>query len=106
MMADLRANPPREIQGSPVIEVLDYQSLTGTHPVTGASRKLDFPKSNVLQFVTADGTKVSARPSGTEPKIKFYFSVQAPMPEKSMYDQVYAYLGKKIDGIIAEMDLK
>lgn len=106
MMADLRANPPAEIQGSPVTEVLDYQSLTGTNPATGVSRKLDFPKSNVLQFVTADGSKVSARPSGTEPKIKFYFSVQAPMPEKTQFDAVYAFLGKKIDGIIEEMGLK
>jgi phosphoglucomutase len=67
---------------------------------------LDFPKSNVLQFITADGTKVSARPSGTEPKIKFYFSVKAPMASKADFDTVYDQLGKKIEGIVEEMGLK
>lgn len=105
MMADMRANPPREIQGSPVVQALDYQAQTSTDLLTGHSTSLDFPKSNVLQFITADGTKVSARPSGTEPKIKFYFSVQAPLENKADFDTVYAALGKKIDGIISEMEL-
>lgn len=105
MMADMRANPPREIQGSPVVQALDYQAQTSTDLLTGDSTSLDFPKSNVLQFITADGTKVSARPSGTEPKIKFYFSVQAPLENKEDFDAVYAALGEKIDGIISEMEL-
>ncbi len=105
MMADMRANPPREIQGSPVVQALDYQAQTSTDLLTGNSTSLDFPKSNVLQFITADGTKVSARPSGTEPKIKFYFSVQAPLDNKEDFDAVYAALGEKIDGIISEMEL-
>lgn len=105
MMADMRANPPREIQGSPVVQALDYQAQTSTDLLTGNSTSLDFPKSNVLQFITADGTKVSARPSGTEPKIKFYFSVQAPLENKEDFDAVYAALGEKIDGIISEMEL-
>lgn len=105
MMADMRANPPREIQGSPVVQALDYQAQTSTDLLTGDSTSLDFPKSNVLQFITADGTKVSARPSGTEPKIKFYFSVQAPLENKEDFDTVYAALGAKIDGIISEMEL-
>ncbi|MDW3648226.1 MAG: phospho-sugar mutase [Bacteroidia bacterium] len=105
MMADMRANPPKEIQGSPVVTALDYQSLTSTNLTNGETSSLDFPQSNVLQFITADGTKVSARPSGTEPKIKFYFSVKAPMAEKSDFDAVYEALGKKIDGIVDDLNL-
>ncbi|MEM7368564.1 MAG: phospho-sugar mutase [Bacteroidota bacterium] len=106
MMADLRANPPKEIQGSPVIKTLDYQSLTETDLTTGETSKLDFPVSNVLQYLTEDGTKVSARPSGTEPKIKFYVSVQAPMDSKDQFDTLFAQLGTKIEGIQADMGLK
>lgn len=106
MMADMRANPPKEIQGSPVVTAMDYQSLVSTNLQTGETSTLDFPNSNVLQFLTADGTKVSARPSGTEPKIKFYFSVKAPMASKEDFDAVYEQLGNKIDGIVEEMGLK
>lgn len=106
MMADLRANPPKEIQGSPVVKMMDYQSSEETDLATGEKAVLDFPTSNVLQFLTADGTKVSARPSGTEPKIKFYFAVTAPLESKEAFDSVYAQLGDKIQGIIEEMGLK
>lgn len=106
MMADLRANPPKEIQGSPVVKMMDYQSSEETDLATGEKTALDFPTSNVLQFLTADGTKVSARPSGTEPKIKFYFAVTAPLESKEAFDSVYAQLGDKIQGIIEEMGLK
>ncbi len=106
MMADLRANPPKTIQGSPVSRVLDYHSLKATELPSGNTTDLDFPTSNVLQFITADGTKVSARPSGTEPKIKFYFSVQAPLNDKASFDNVYQQLGDKISGIIDELRLE
>jgi len=106
MMADLRANPPKNINGSAVIKMLDYQSLKATELATGNQSDLDFPNSNVLQFILEDGSKVSARPSGTEPKIKFYFSVQAPLANKEDFDTVYSELGDRIQGIIGSMGLK
>ncbi len=106
MMKELRVNPPQSIQGSPVVKIYDYLSLEVKDVESGAVEKLDFPKSNVLQFITADGTKVSARPSGTEPKIKFYFSVKAPLESRDQYDEVQKALDSKIEGIIGEMSLK
>jgi phosphoglucomutase len=106
MMKDLRAYPPKTIQGSPVVAVSDYKSSEKTNLLTGKKTKLDFPKSNVLQFDTEDGTKVSARPSGTEPKIKFYFSVKEPLKSVGEFDKVQTKLDKKIEGIIKEMALK
>ncbi len=105
MMADLRANPPSSINGSPVVKMLDYKSSKATSLSSGKQSDLDFPTSNVLQFITKDGSKISARPSGTEPKIKFYFSVKAPLKDKASFDKVYAKLGEKIDGIIKDMKL-
>ncbi len=106
MMKNLRAAPPRSIQGSPVVKIYDYLNLEVKDVSTGAVEKLDFPKSNVLQFITADGTKVSARPSGTEPKIKFYFSVKAPLENSEKFDEVQKALDARIDGIIEELALK
>jgi phosphoglucomutase len=106
MMKELRANPPKTIQGSPVTKLYDYQSSEVTDLASGVKEKLDFPKSNVLQFTTEDGTKVSARPSGTEPKIKFYFSVKAPLESAEAYDAVQAELDTKIEKIIDELKLK
>ncbi len=105
MMAELRANPPASIAGSKVVKMRDYKSSIEKDLASGTESSIDFPVSNVLQFMAEDGTKVSARPSGTEPKIKFYFSVQAPMAEKSDFDSVYAQLGDKIEAIIADMNL-
>ncbi len=79
MMKDLRNDPPESLGGSNVKFLLDFQNLVKKNLVTGNEETLNFPKSNVLQFMTEDGDKISARPSGTEPKIKFYFSVKAPM---------------------------
>ncbi len=106
MMAELRSHPPQEIQGAKVTKMRDYQSGIEKDLATGQETKIDFPSSNVLQFFTADGTKVSARPSGTEPKIKFYFSVQAELPAADQFDAVYAQLGEKIQAIQAEMQLQ
>lgn len=106
MMRDLRANPPRTIGGSPVVKVLDYLNSVETDLHTSAQTPLDFEKSDVLQFITQDGTKVSARPSGTEPKIKFYFSVRGDLLSAADYDRVGAELDAKIQGIIGEMGLR
>lgn len=103
MMADMRANPPQELQGSKVVKALDYKSLVEKNLITGEETPLDFPSSNVLQFITEDGTKVSARPSGTEPKIKFYVSVQAPLASREDFDKVYAELGEKMAGTMSDL---
>jgi len=99
MMQKFRTNPPAEIVGSKVVRVLDYKSLIERNLLTNAETKLDFPVSDVLQFYLADGTKVSVRPSGTEPKIKFYISVKSALKSRSEFDQVTAELDKKISGI-------
>lgn len=106
MMKNLRENPPKTIQGSPVAKLYDYQALTVTDLHTGAKESLDFPRSNVLQFTTEDGTKISARPSGTEPKIKFYFSVKESLGSAAEFDAVQDRLNEKIDKIIDELKLK
>ncbi len=107
MMRDLRAAPPATIANSPVVTVLDY--LTGeSHDLTsGIKAPLQgYDKSDVLQFITADGTKISARPSGTEPKIKFYFSVRAELASAADYERVGKELDGKIAEIIGEMGLR
>ena len=105
MMESYRKQPPAEIAGMKVATLLDYQLQESTNLLTGVKTSIHLPKSNVLQFVTEDGTKISARPSGTEPKIKFYFSVNATLPNKEAFDDVYAQLQDKINTIIAAMQL-
>ena len=105
MMADLRSNPPAKINGSSVLKMRDYKSLVEKELINGTESTLDFPSSNVLQFFD-NGAKVPARPSGTEPKLKFYFSVNAPMNGPDQFDAVYAQLGEQIEGIISSMNLK
>lgn len=105
MMEGYRKQPPVEIAGMKVVTLLDYQLQESTHLITGLKTKIQLPKSNVLQFVTEDGTKISARPSGTEPKIKFYFSVNASLKDRESFDAVYAQLQLKINTIIAAMQL-
>jgi phosphoglucomutase len=106
MMDGYRKNPPATIAGAQVTTLLDYQLQKGTNLVTGETWTIELPKSNVLQFITADGTKISARPSGTEPKIKFYFSVNTQLKRKEDFDAVDASLKEKIHQIIADMQLK
>ncbi len=105
MMEDFRTNTPKAIDGSEVVEMLDYEMQTGKNLLSGETWKLQLPKSNVLQFMTADGSKISARPSGTEPKIKFYFSVHTTLASKEAYDDTFAGLDQKIQRIIKDMSL-
>lgn len=108
MMDGYRSNPPSTINGSPVVQLLDYELKKGKNLQTGEEWEIKLPKSNVLQFILADGSKISARPSGTEPKIKFYFSVNTSIKSAADFDsmQVHGELDKKIQGIIADMGLK
>ncbi len=106
MMEGYRKNPPAAINGSPVVQLLDYELRKGKNIQTGETWELTLPTSNVLQFILADGSKISARPSGTEPKIKFYFSVHSPLTSASDFDKVDAELQSRIDGIIKDMKLQ
>jgi phosphoglucomutase len=106
MMEGYRNNPPKSINGAEVAQLLDYELKKGTDLKTGKAWDIELPKSNVLQFILTDGSKISARPSGTEPKIKFYFSVNAKLDSTADFDKVNAGLDKKVQGIIADMKLK
>jgi phosphoglucomutase len=106
MMSAYRNHPPVAINGSPVVQLLDYELRTGRNLQSGESWAIGLPASNVLQFILADGSKISARPSGTEPKIKFYFSVHAKLPDADDFNGVNAELGARIEGIIRDMKLK
>jgi phosphoglucomutase len=103
MMVRLRNNPPHSLGGSPVIALHDVNDGTITNVKTGEKSKLDLPKSNVLQFVLEDGSKISARPSGTEPKIKFYFSLKAPFKGKEQYALQVQEMESKIATIRQEL---
>jgi phosphoglucomutase len=106
MMEKYRTAPPAQLAGIPVVGLYDYEKQEAKDLSNGQVCTIDLPKSNVLQFVLADGSKVSARPSGTEPKIKFYFSVQGKLNKADEFDNAYAALGIKIEQITAELDLK
>lgn len=103
MMKDMRQNPPATLNGSAVVEVRDY--AVSKKWIGGVESAIDLPKSDVLQFVTADGTIVSVRPSGTEPKIKFYFGVCAPLCCREKFAAVNAELDAKIERIKADLSL-
>lgn len=106
MMETYRKNPPANINGSPVIQLLDYELRIGKNLQTGETWEITLPESNVLQFILEDGSKISARPSGTEPKIKFYFSVNTKLNDANDFDKVKSELDNRINGIIADMKLK
>ncbi|WP_247231998.1 phospho-sugar mutase [Telluribacter sp. SYSU D00476] len=111
MMADFRANPPKTLAGSTVIRMDDYKALTTTDLRTGnrdeiPSGEMGIEPSNVLQFFTEDGTKFTCRPSGTEPKIKFYVGVRAALERNEDFDAVYDSLKQKVKAIGAELKLQ
>ena len=105
MMEGYRKNPPLNICGTAVQTLLDYELQIAKNLQTGEEWKIDLPKSNVLQFVMDDGTKISARPSGTEPKIKFYFSVNEPLISAAKFHETEKLLNDKITAIIKDMGL-
>nr|MBP6795256.1 phospho-sugar mutase [Saprospiraceae bacterium] len=105
MMENFRNNPPATINGSSVVKVLDYELQRGFNPNTDDTWTIDLPKSNVLQYILEDGSQISARPSGTEPKIKFYFSIKETLRSANEYDAVNKKLDNKLSAIINEMQL-
>jgi phosphomannomutase len=105
MMIDLRENPLKEINNQRVICIEDYENSTARNLISGETESLVIPKSNVLIYYLEDGTKICARPSGTEPKIKFYFSVNEPLDSIENFKKVEADLDQKIKNIVAEMQL-
>lgn len=105
MMKEYRSNPPKEIDGEKVIRVDDIKQHTSTNLLTGEITPIDLPESNVLQFFTESGNKVTVRPSGTEPKIKFYFGVKGELCCKDCFDKTNSALDAKIEAIKKSMNL-
>ncbi len=104
MMLRLRNNPPAKINNCRVVKVMDYQAGKTFNKLTGEEVKIDLPSSNVLQFILEDDTKISARPSGTEPKIKFYISVNEKLLRKEDYDSINLQLDARIKAVAAELE--
>ena len=106
MMKQFRENPPKSLAGSPVEIIKDYATLDETHVPDGKVTKLDFPTtSNVLQYFTADNSKISVRPSGTEPKIKFYMEVHVPLPSVADYDACAKIAEDKIEALKKDLGI-
>ncbi|CEN36083.1 phospho-sugar mutase [Capnocytophaga cynodegmi] len=105
MMKDLRENPLKEINGEKVTMVEDYQTSKAHNILTGEIEDIDIPKSNVLIYYTENGTKIAARPSGTEPKIKFYFSVNTKLDSVDKFKETEKVLDEKIKAIVSDMKL-
>ncbi|TDQ11463.1 phospho-sugar mutase [Pedobacter metabolipauper] len=105
MMEKFRVNPPATLGGSKIATLKDYELGFETDMASGEKSALELPKSDVLQFITEDGSIISARPSGTEPKIKFYCSVNAPLKDRASFKETDAALGAKIKGIIGDLEV-
>lgn len=106
MMNGFRTNPPKSLGGSALEWVKDYSTLVAKNRITGEEKKIDQKvTSNVLQFFTQDGTKISVRPSGTEPKIKFYFEVKGELKSRAGFDEAEKTAEAKIDAIMKELEL-
>lgn len=106
MMADFRSTPPVEIAGSKVVTIKDYASLRCIDVISGTASQMEMPETaNVLQYFTEDGTKISVRPSGTEPKIKFYIEVRLPLNSRAEYDAVNAAADEKVNAVKQSLGL-
>ena len=105
MLIDFKENPVESVQGSKVVWIEDYNTSVAKNVVTGEEKDIDLPKSNVLIYETEDGTRIAARPSGTEPKVKFYISTNTTLANSSDFKSVNSQLDAKLDGIVAELNL-
>ncbi|GLU44363.1 phospho-sugar mutase [Allomuricauda sp. NBRC 101325] len=105
MLIDFKENPVESVQGSKLLWIEDYNTSTAKNVQTGEEKPINIPKSNVLIYETEDGTRIAARPSGTEPKVKFYISTNAKLDKAADYYSVNSQLETKIDGILSELNL-
>ena len=106
MMVNFRNHPPKQLAGSELVVVKDYESLVEKKLITGEVKPINQKiTANVLQFFTKDGSKVSVRPSGTEPKIKFYIEVKDTLQSRDRYDEVDAKTNQKIDQVMTDLGL-
>lgn len=105
MMADYRSNPPKSIAGLDVVMMKDYKLQKSYNFTNNTQEEIKLPKSNVLQFFTSDGSKITVRPSGTEPKIKFYFGVKGKLNSAAEFDKTTADLKAKLDLIIKDLGI-
>jgi len=103
MMETFRSNPPATLGGSKVATLKDYEKGIETDLLTNTTKKIELPTSDVLQFITEDGTIVSARPSGTEPKIKFYCSVNGKLASKAAYAETDKQLDEKVNSVMKDL---
>ena len=106
MMQQFRENPPKQLAGSEVVEMIDYKTGIHQNLVTNTADKVHLESSNVLQFITEDGSKISARPSGTEPKIKFYISVKERIDNETDIEAIEKTLSEKVKQIVADLGLE
>jgi phosphoglucomutase len=104
-MQGYRNDPPKSINNSKVVKIDDYETLVSTNCITGQKKKIELLKSDVLQFFLEDGSKISVRPSGTEPKIKFYFSVNTTLVSVDKFDETEKLLDQRISEIIKDLKL-
>ena len=105
-MKNYRQQPPQAINGSPIVMIKDYSISEAKNVKENRTEKIDLPQSNVLQFFTEDGSKITMRPSGTEPKIKYYFSVKGKLEDKNDFERKKEELDKKIDNIIKDLKIE
>jgi phosphoglucomutase len=105
MMASFRSDPPESLNNSPVVVIHDYLEQESLDVRSGKKTHIDLPRSNVLQFLLEDGSKISIRPSGTEPKIKFYFSVYDKLEKREDYEEVKQMLDRRIEKLKKELKL-
>jgi phosphoglucomutase len=103
MMDGYCTNPPKTINGSRVIRISDYTKSVSIDLLTGKTQPIELPKSDVLQFLTEDGSNISVRPSGTEPKIKYYIGVKEPLSSAADYEKVNKELDSKIEQVAKDM---
>jgi phosphoglucomutase len=106
MMSGYRTQPPHEINGRAVVRIMDYKLQKETDVQTGMQKVIELPVSDVLQFFLDDGSKITVRPSGTEPKIKFYFGIKGVLENASRYEETEKLLKQKITDLIVAMKLQ
>ena len=105
MLTDFKENPVASVQGSKLLWVEDYNTSIAKNVQTGEEKTIHIPKANLLIYETEDGTRIAARPSGTEPKVKFYISTNAKLTKAEDFKSVNSQLDAKLEGIVAELNL-